>query len=294
MTGTAALDHLPAVLAAALGYAERGWSVIPLWWPTGPQSCACGAPDCRSAGKHPHGRHAPHGLEDATSDPDVIARWWTAAPELNVGLRTGVAFDVLDLDNVDAGQWLARYAHERGEDTTECWAWGPLSITAHGHHLLYAPTGAGNRTAVRGVKGFDWRGRDGYIVAPPSRHETGQVYAWQVDCGPDTPIPAAPAFLAELVATRTAPSRPVPPPAGPTLAPGWADGLHRRMADAVEGERNDVLLWCAASIGRDIAAGRVGPDRADDALARLADIAEARGLPRTEVDRTIRSGLARP
>jgi hypothetical protein len=32
--------------------------------------------------------------------------------------------------------------------------------------------------------GLDIRGEGGYILAPPSVHETGHVYCWSVDCAP--------------------------------------------------------------------------------------------------------------
>jgi Bifunctional DNA primase/polymerase, N-terminal len=45
-----------------------------------------------------------------------------------------------------------------------------------GWHLLYGPTGLGNRVGL--LPGMDWRGRDGLIVAPPSRHASGHRYRW--------------------------------------------------------------------------------------------------------------------
>jgi len=281
--------------AAALDYAGRGWPVVPLWWPLRPGRCACGADECASPGKHPHAGHARHGLEDATTDATVVDAWWTATPELNVGLRTGVAFDVLDLDDPGAGGWLARYADERGEDTDECWAWGPMSITAHGHHLLYAATGAGNRARVHGVAGFDWRGAGGYVVAPPSRHETGHVYAWHPDCGPDAPIPMAPAFLVELVTHRAEQpaSLPLEQRLRPLTAPGgWSpSGLVARVATAAAGERNSVLNWAANRVGLDVRAGAAPSAVAVAALDDLALAATRAGLATLEVERTIASGF---
>src|SRR5215203_4551819 len=84
---------------AAADYAGRGWPVLPVWWPAAPGCCACpqGA-ECSSPGKHPYAELAPRGLEDATTDVGSISRWWRDTPDLNIGLRTGIAFDVLDLD----------------------------------------------------------------------------------------------------------------------------------------------------------------------------------------------------
>jgi hypothetical protein len=136
------------VLGAALDYARRGWPVLPLWWPLGENRCACPDRGCQSPGKHPR---AAHGVHDATVELDRIERWWTRHPDDNVGLATGAAFDVLDLDRPQAGQWLAEYADDHGEDTEEGWGWGPMTTTGKGSHLLYEPTGGvkGVRLALR-------------------------------------------------------------------------------------------------------------------------------------------------
>ena len=228
---------------------------MPLWWPIdGVCACPLGK-RCESPGKHPM---TTNGLHDATTDADTVTRWWARAPEANIGIRTGDAFDVLDLDGDEAGPWLARYADERGADTAECWGWGPMVATGKGSHLYYAPTGAGNRAKVVGVSGFDWRGRGGYVVAPPSLHFTGRRYEWAPDCGPDSPIPTAPDSLVELVAgpapARRADPRPIAPPRG-----GWSPhGVIGKMATAAEGERNNVLVWAAWKIGGDVHDGKIG------------------------------------
>ena len=77
-------------MRAALAYASAGIAVFPL----GPRS------------KQPliAAAKGGHGLHDATTDLDQIRGWWTTHPTANIGLRTGVVFDVIDLseDAVDA------------------------------------------------------------------------------------------------------------------------------------------------------------------------------------------------
>jgi hypothetical protein len=55
------------------------------------------------------------GLHDATTNTDVIRSWWQAHQTANIGLRTGVAFDVVDLDGPSAMKTLedARAGRER-------------------------------------------------------------------------------------------------------------------------------------------------------------------------------------
>jgi hypothetical protein len=78
------MDHL----AATLAYASQGIAVFPL------------AP--RSKQPLIPARNGGHGLHDATTDLDVIKSWWTDLPTGNIGPRTGVSFDVVDLDGESA------------------------------------------------------------------------------------------------------------------------------------------------------------------------------------------------
>ncbi len=279
------------MLAAALGYAARCWPVVPLHSPSASKAtgCTCSDADCTSPAKHPR---TLHGLHDATTDPDVIRSWWRQWPHANVGLRTGVAFDVLDIDDPTGGQRLAQIADEAGLDTSTCWLQGPMSMTAKGTHLLYLPTGRPNRTGF--VPRVDWRGSGGYIVAPPSIHASGIVYRWHENCPPDAPLGVAPAFL---VALLDKPERPPSParigtPLRASSGPsGWSpSGLIASLATAVEGTRNDVLHWAACKVGSDEREHKASNAAALDALEQLATVAERIGLGTTEIDKTIRSG----
>jgi len=66
-----------SVQEAAWAYAERGWPVLPLWWPG--RKGACAAAGLR-VGKHPVAALVPHGLHDASADPAQVERWWRIAP----------------------------------------------------------------------------------------------------------------------------------------------------------------------------------------------------------------------
>jgi hypothetical protein len=263
---------------AAVGYARRSWPVLPLWWPTG-DGCACNDPGCSSPGKHPCAALVPHGLNDATTDLAVVESWWSRAAA-NIGLRTGVAFDVLDVETLDAIDLL----DARGDTTSA----GPMVATGGGgFHAYFAPSGWGNRTRMDG-RPIDWRGVGGYGVAPPSLHVSGRRYRW-ID-GPDTPLEPPPAVVADLVHPPTlAPTVAMPTPRGDSWS---AHGLIGRMAVAVDGERNDVLNWCAHRVACDLADGRAPLDAATAALDHLADVARGRGLADREVARTITSAMS--
>jgi hypothetical protein len=71
---------------------------------------------------------------------------------------------------------------------------GPISSTGKGYHLLFAPTGSGNHAKMANAP-LDYRGTNGYIVAPPSIHPKGHKYTW-ARAGD---LPAAPDWLIALV-----------------------------------------------------------------------------------------------
>jgi hypothetical protein len=285
-----------ACLAAALAYAGRGWAVIPLHHPTrfGPKrgpdraKCSCGNDACESQAKHPR---TASGLKDATTDPSAIEGWWRRWPNANVGVRTGVVFDACDIDGDDALDAL-EVAGPDGDDGLH----GPIAVTGRGVHLLVGPTGEGNRAAF--LPGVDWRGRDGFIVAPPSVHYlAGDEYSWGDGFGPDRPIPPCPTWLAELV-RRPKVTAVHSLPEARHVEQGWhghgdvarrrIDGAAGLVAMAREGERNHLLNWASHKLGSAVVAGELDLGDVVNALT----LAAARcGLPERETALTIRSGL---
>jgi hypothetical protein len=151
-----------AVLQAALGYAARGWRVLPLHSPTG-AACSCGRPDCSSIGKHPRIRD---GLRGASCDADVIATWWRCWPGANVGVATGDGLVVVDVDG-EAGRHSLRGRELPLTPTVE---------TGSGWHYYYrADSPLPCRIGL--FPSVDVRAVGGYVVAPPSLHVTGRQYA---------------------------------------------------------------------------------------------------------------------
>jgi Bifunctional DNA primase/polymerase, N-terminal len=67
--------------------------------------------------------------------------------------------------------------------------------TGSGWHLYLASTGAGNRAGLLDHVG--WRGRGGYVVAPPSRHANGTRYWWLRPLTSD--LPDIPGQLRDLL-----------------------------------------------------------------------------------------------
>lgn len=148
---------------AALAYAAWGWPVFPL----------------QPGEKTPFPKT--RGLNDATTDVNTIRRWWRDHPNANIGLRTGIHFDALDVDFVDkqGRPTGAHIAWPNFRDSDELPDIHGIAVTPRGgQHLLLTPTGGGNMTSF--LPGLDYRGKGGYIVAPPSRRADGRRYQWHV------------------------------------------------------------------------------------------------------------------
>jgi hypothetical protein len=199
-------NALPALGAAALYYARTfGWAVFPLHSPRANGRCSCHRPDCGNVGKHPR---TEHGVDDATTDPAQIERWWAIHPDANIGVamgrRSGIA--ALDIDPRNGG--------EDGLDTLID-QHGALPETVQsrtgggGDHYLFAypaelpPDVTFKSGKVAEVSGVDVKADGGYIVAPPSVHASGRPYAWEASSRPgEVPLAAPPAWLVEQRTAR--------------------------------------------------------------------------------------------
>jgi bifunctional DNA primase/polymerase-like protein len=107
---------------------------------------------------------------------------------------------VLDIDpRHDGDSSLAEL--ERNHDFPPTWR---VLTGGGGEHVIFkCPEGVTVNSSSASSNpllgpGIDIRARGGYIVAVPSRHISGSVYAWSVDHHPaDIPIAEAPSWLIE-------------------------------------------------------------------------------------------------
>jgi hypothetical protein len=229
-----------------------------------------------------------HGLHDASTDPDQIRAWWDRWPDANIGLRTGDAFDVVDVDGPDGEAALDATERPADAPTVD----GPTVATGKGWHVYLSPTGRGNRAGL--VDHVDWRGRGGYVVAPPSVHPSGARYRWELPdhpvFGAEAPLRPAPPWLLALVD----PPRP-PVTASPPEMTGDVYGRHAlegelgRLALSPEGHRNDDLHRAAVRLGQLVGAAKLD---AAEVVGALLSVAARIGLPDREAEATIRSGLS--
>jgi hypothetical protein len=275
---------------AAEAYAALGYRVVAMHAVRDGGSCTCQrGTRCSDPGKHPCLAGWPRA---ASRTPAEVRGWWQRWPAANVGLVTGARFDVLDVDGPAGVEALgAILSHRHPADHP-----GPVVRTGgDGWHLLYAPTGLGNR--VRLLPGVDWRGRGGLVVAPPSRHASGRAYRWVRPLGPE--LPAVPDRLRarldppRVERTSTAP----PPPATTGRAGAYARAALDREAAAVRaappGTCNHTLNRAAFSLGQLVAAGLLDAEEVRAVLLEAAMAAPATGHADRErkATETIKSGL---
>jgi putative DNA primase/helicase len=174
---------------AALRLAARGLPVLPLHTPddkapvgqtadgTPSGGCSCWKPECTNTGKHPR---TPNGLQGATTDPEIIRKWWTRWPRANIGIRTGEALPgggylaVLDIDpRNDGDAQIEELEAEHGAlpDT--------VTVSTGGggwHYYMKSEEPVSGRKIGKGI---DLKGLGGYVIAPPSLHASGRRYGWR-------------------------------------------------------------------------------------------------------------------
>jgi putative DNA primase/helicase len=180
------------LLKAALGYASRGWPVLPLHWPIEGR-CSCWKKHhCANPGKHPL---TPHGKDDASTDPATIRRWWERWPEANIGIATGKqsGFLVLNINPRD-GLDLDDFMEILGffDDNLKF----PAALTGGAglhYYFQYPEDDLEIPEQLPGFPGIYLMGAGDYVVAPPSRHASGECYKWTPGskAAPIVPLPAS-------------------------------------------------------------------------------------------------------
>lgn len=252
-------------LDAALAYAARGWLTFPI----------------RPGQKKPA---TENGLLDATTDPVVIERWWTARKgfeERNVAIVTARESGIWVLDSD-----IDKETGEIGEDTIAA------LIAEHGElprcptqrtpggglHRFFAwpEDGLDLPRRIRFRPGLDALGSRredgkeyaGYLVIAPSRRPDGE-YQWIIspnDCDP----PQAPMWLVKIIREGKKER-----PAGPRMAPvmnGQTTPYGRvtlnvkceEIASCMSGQ-DDNLIRCATRIGSVQAGGNIDYNEAFNA-----------------------------
>jgi len=176
-------------------YLRRGWSLIPCCSPArcGPGCREHGA-DCSKPGKRSLLKTWERYQRTRPSEATVL-KWWDCWPNANVALITGAVSGIVVVD-CDSPETINVAAKMLGDTPA------PSVLTHRGQHFYFAaPADVRLSNAVRigSVKGLDFRGEGGYVIAPPSSHPAGGVYRWLVE--PGVELPPLPAALIEMLPT---------------------------------------------------------------------------------------------
>jgi hypothetical protein len=153
-----------STLNAALGYAERGWAVLPI----------------RAGSKVPL---TAHGVKEASCEAVAIREWWSRWPDACVAIACGSKSSGLVVLDCDAAEFV--WALEN--------ACGPLPetftvATGRGSHRYFV-----TREPIRTHRiapHLEVRGEGAYVLAPPSLHPSGARYRVINDAEP-APLPDA-------------------------------------------------------------------------------------------------------
>ena len=195
------------MLEAALEYREAGFAVIPLL----PYS------------KRP-AVNAWQQYQDVMPTEAEVRAWWENGVN-GIALLLGRGMFAVDVDGPEGEQALA----SAGINLSGA----PRSITSRGYHVFFSGHNIANRVGL--LPHVDIRGQGGYVVAPPSSHESGHVYMW---AAPITgALPAAPARLIALLVR--------PPQESKVQGERVSDKLTTLLAGVVSGSRDDTCTRLA-------------------------------------------------
>jgi hypothetical protein len=152
-----------SIVDDALDYQRRGFSVIPL-----------------QDNKRPFFKWEP--FQERRATEKEIRKWWREYPTAMIGIVCGAisGIVVVDIDDVAVkDQVKAMLPPELVAPQLAL----PIAKTPRGGwHLYFAHPGGTIGNATGFIKGVDFRGDGGYVVAPPSVTGSGGAYVWWEGC----------------------------------------------------------------------------------------------------------------
>ncbi|MGY4917483.1 bifunctional DNA primase/polymerase [Streptomyces sp. 900116325] len=248
-----------------------------------PEECRCGVATC-------------HGFWAATTDPELIHRWWTEEPDANVGAPCKLnGWAVLDVDPRNGGHTSLCALEQRVgvlPGTT-------MQITGgDGLHMLYLSPGFD--LPGEPFPGIDFK-HNGYILLAPSVHSSGYRYQWAGSGAFRKPDVAWPSTLLPRKERRPVPApRPAarhPFPPAPTKGrPGggkmWSvEDLVQHVMEGREGNRNSTFFFAACRAHELAGQNLISLSEAESALLHAAS---AVGLTDSEARNSFDSAATRP
>lgn len=235
-----------AMLDAALELAGKGWAVFPCLW----------------YGKDAKKPLTKNGHHDATTDFEVITKWWTMRPEAMIGAPVPPKLAVIDIDprnggNIDDLPPLP--------ETLTVW-----SGRNDGGRHLYFRRPIGDLCATKLPAGIDLK-VNGYCIMPPSIHPVGRnPYWWDPH-----PVVSMPEALKEIIRRKIT----ARPKSGNGDRSG--KGLLATIEKYPEKGVNNALYWAARRAVED---GII-----DDLHEQMVDLAVKLGESRHQAEATVGS-----
>ena len=196
------MDATQEKIISALQFVNWGWSIIPLCWPDAAGRCACGR-NHDGAGKAPL---TSRGVNDSSNRIVDVVRWWQATPEANIGID--LAKSGLFVIGPDSPFWAQQMEQFGLPETLTAQSGGG---EGHKHYYYRKPDGVIS-TRLNKSKEYDIQSQ-GYMVAPPSLHQSGAHYTW---LDPDrvenhmrgtVDLPEPPQWAIDLLQDRTVTSK---------------------------------------------------------------------------------------
>ena len=250
-----------AILDAALEYAQAGYAVIPV----------------TRADKRPY---IAGGSHSASTDPDVIRKWWKQYPNANVAIVCGAVSGNLFAIDVDVKDG------KKGDESLEVWQskhgllpYTVVQTTGSGgkHYFFRSPVIAQYDSKVDALPGVDIRGEWTYVVVWPSVYEVGRMYHWdrEISVLDTEEVAEANGSVYDLLdlnkksaktAKKSDPSKKV------------------KLADVKEGGRNEAIFKYAAS-----QCGMAVPIEYALQIALQMNASWSDPLPENEVRKTVNS-----
>lgn len=194
--------------------------------------------------------------------PEQIRAWFGGSVDFGVGIVTGAVSGIFALDfDGDEGAETRDRLEAKGLPAA------PEALTGGGgNHLLFRHPGRPVGTVKRLLPGMDVRGDGGFIVAAPSLHANGRLYAWSVDAGlDDLAIPEAPADVVDLVCSAAGHGEANSAEVVHIQAPGTFGLPEDRISDGRETYMRDTVL----AVCRDLTE-RLGRTPSEDELTDAA------------------------
>jgi len=225
--------------------------------------------------------------KDATTDQEMVRRYWPASLDRNIAVVCGEKFDAWDIEvqHLDAfSAWREKNGYVLPES--------PLARTGRGGiHILTQPTDFKHtrRLYLDGVHIGELKSSGGFILLCPSRTEGPYAWTWAPDYLDVSP---APTWLLDLVR--------IPKQAEARL---WQEvsispatdilPLARAVLLSVEGDRNAILHWAANRACDDGIAQEFATKELMGAFIRVSRVDESQWDREHEARATIASAYNR-